>query len=81
VTGTSGSATRPWPCPTPIAPVPASVQAGPPANIAALALYQEVAQAIAEARQPHPSFETALRHHRLLAAIEQSAADGGITLV
>ncbi|MFX0578971.1 Gfo/Idh/MocA family protein [Nocardia nepalensis] len=54
--------------------VPAAVQSGPPANIAAL--YQEVAQAIAEARQPHPSFETALRHHRLLAAIEQSAADG-----
>ncbi|MGO4614153.1 Gfo/Idh/MocA family protein [Nocardia sp. 2YAB30] len=54
--------------------VPASVQFGPPANIAAL--YQEIAQAIAEVRQPHPSFETALRHHRLLSAIEQSAADG-----
>ncbi|MEV1177829.1 Gfo/Idh/MocA family oxidoreductase [Nonomuraea sp. NPDC049784] len=54
--------------------VPACVRSGPPAHIAAL--YQEVAQAIAEARQPHPSFETALRHHRLLAAIERSAADG-----
>ncbi|MFJ4654713.1 Gfo/Idh/MocA family protein [Nocardia sp. NPDC088792] len=54
--------------------VPASVRSGPPANIAAL--YREVAQAITEARQPHPSFETALRHHRVLAAIEQSAADG-----
>lgn len=54
--------------------VPAGIQFGPPANIAAL--YQEVARAITEARQPHPSFETALRHHRLLAAIEQSAADG-----
>lgn len=54
--------------------VPAGVGSGPAANIAAL--YQEVAQAIAEARQPHPSFETALRHHRLLAAIERSAADG-----
>jgi predicted dehydrogenase len=54
--------------------VPASVRSGPPANIAAF--YQEVAQAITEARHPHPSFETALRHHRLLAAIEQSAADG-----
>ncbi|MEV6932450.1 Gfo/Idh/MocA family oxidoreductase [Dactylosporangium sp. NPDC051485] len=54
--------------------VPASVRSGPPANIAAL--YQEVAQAIVEGRQPHPSFETALRHHRLLAAIERSAADG-----
>ncbi|GAA0230746.1 Gfo/Idh/MocA family oxidoreductase [Actinomadura nitritigenes] len=54
--------------------VPAGVRSGPPANIAAL--YQEVAEAIAEGRQPHPSFETALRHHRLLAAIERSAADG-----
>lgn len=56
--------------------VPADVRFGPPANIAAL--YQEVARAIAEERQPYPSFETALRHHRLLAAIEQSAADGAI---
>ncbi|MFF0518384.1 Gfo/Idh/MocA family protein [Actinomadura nitritigenes] len=54
--------------------VPTEVRSGPPANIAAL--YQEVAQAIAEDRQPHPSFETALRHHRLLEAIERSAADG-----
>ncbi|WP_039798059.1 Gfo/Idh/MocA family oxidoreductase, partial [Nocardia araoensis] len=54
--------------------VPAGVRSGPPANIAAL--YQEVARSIAEARRPHPNFETALRHHRLLAAIEKSAADG-----
>jgi predicted dehydrogenase len=54
--------------------VPAGVRSGPPANIAAL--YQEVARAIAEDRQPRPSFESALRHHRLLAAIERSAADG-----
>lgn len=54
--------------------VPATIQTGPPANIAAL--YQEVARAITEGRQPHPSFETALRHHRLLAAIAQSAAEG-----
>ncbi|MFC9435711.1 Gfo/Idh/MocA family protein [Nocardia sp. NPDC057030] len=54
--------------------VPAGIQSVPQENIAAL--YQEVARAIAEARQPHPSFETALRHHRLLAAIEQSAAEG-----
>ncbi|MGW4246402.1 Gfo/Idh/MocA family protein [Nocardia sp. NPDC004722] len=50
---------------------------GPPANIAAL--YQEVARAIAEARQPYPNFETALRHHRLLAAIERSAAEGVVS--
>lgn len=54
--------------------VPTGVRSGPPANIAAL--YQEVARAIAEGRQPHPSFATALRHHRLLATIEQSAAEG-----
>jgi predicted dehydrogenase len=54
--------------------VPAGVRSGPPANVAAL--YQEVAQAIAEGRQPHPNFETALRHHRLLAAIERSATAG-----
>ena len=54
--------------------VPDGVRSGPPANVAAL--YQEVARAIAEDRPPHPSFETALRHHRLLAAIERSAADG-----
>ncbi|GGU01540.1 Gfo/Idh/MocA family protein [Actinomadura citrea] len=54
--------------------VPEGVRSGPLANIAAL--YQEVAQAIAGDRQPHPSFETALRHHRLLTAIERSAADG-----
>ncbi|WP_328395102.1 Gfo/Idh/MocA family protein [Nocardia sp. NBC_00416] len=59
--------------------VPANVRFGPPANIAAL--YLEVAQAITEARQPHPSFETALRHHRLLAAIEQSAADGTVRYI
>ncbi|GAB2550225.1 Gfo/Idh/MocA family protein [Nocardia heshunensis] len=57
--------------------VPAEVRSGPPANIAAL--YREVACAIAEGRQPHPSFETALHHHRLLAAIERSAAEGGVT--
>lgn len=54
--------------------VPARVRSGPPAHIAAL--YQEVAQAIAHGRQPRPSFDTALRHHRLLAAIEHSAARG-----
>jgi predicted dehydrogenase len=51
--------------------VPAGVRSGPPANIAAL--YREVARAIAEGRQANPSFEAALRHHRLLAAIEESA--------
>ncbi|MBU3067538.1 Gfo/Idh/MocA family oxidoreductase [Nocardia sp. NEAU-G5] len=56
--------------------VPVGVRSGPPANIAAL--YREVARAIAEGRQPNPSFEAALRHHRLLAAIEESAT-GAVT--
>ncbi|OLF16894.1 Gfo/Idh/MocA family protein [Actinophytocola xanthii] len=54
--------------------IPADIPSGPPANIAAL--YLEIAHAIAEGRQPQPDFETALRHHRLLAAIERSAASG-----
>jgi len=54
--------------------VPAGVPAGPVANIAAL--YHEIAQAIAEGRQAHPNFHTALRHQRTLAAIEQAAQTG-----
>lgn len=54
--------------------VPPAIESGPPANIAAL--YREVALAIAEERQPYPNFDTALRHHRLLATIEHSAASG-----
>ncbi|GAA4011811.1 Gfo/Idh/MocA family oxidoreductase [Allokutzneria multivorans] len=45
-------------------------------NVRISALYKEIAQAIADGRQPHPSFETALRHHRLLASIELSARTG-----
>ena len=47
---------------------------GPIANVAAL--YQEIAQAIAEGRQPHPDFHTAAAHHRVLTAIERSAETG-----
>lgn len=54
--------------------VPAGVPAGPPANIAAL--YREVARAITAGRPAHPSFHTALRHHRELAAIAQAAETG-----
>ncbi|WP_327722137.1 Gfo/Idh/MocA family oxidoreductase [Streptomyces sp. NBC_00490] len=52
--------------------IPIGIPAGPPANIAAL--YQEVAAAITEGRRPDPDFEAALRHHRLLTAIERAAA-------
>lgn len=48
--------------------------AGPIANVAAV--YQEIARAIAEGRQPHPDFHTAAAHHRVLTAIEHSAQTG-----
>jgi predicted dehydrogenase len=54
--------------------IPPEVPAGPPANVAAL--YLEVALAIAEQRQPHPSFDTAVQYHQLLAAIERAAQTG-----
>ncbi|WP_194903947.1 Gfo/Idh/MocA family protein [Catenulispora rubra] len=48
--------------------------AGPVANVAAV--YQEIAQAIAERRQPHPDFHAAAAHQRMLAAIERAAGTG-----
>jgi predicted dehydrogenase len=54
--------------------VPAGVPAGPPAHVAAL--YREIAQAIAEGRQAHPSFHTAARLHQLLAAVERASETG-----
>jgi hypothetical protein len=55
------------------------VPAGPPAHVAAG--YLEIAQAIAEDRQAHPSFNTAVRHHRLLAAVERAAQTGTRQLI
>jgi predicted dehydrogenase len=54
--------------------VPATVPPGPAANVAAL--YREIAGAIREGRPAHPGFDTALRHHRQLAAIETAALTG-----
>ncbi|MEV5569176.1 Gfo/Idh/MocA family oxidoreductase [Spirillospora sp. NPDC052269] len=54
--------------------VPFHPSEGPAANVAAV--YKEVAHAIAEGRQPTPSFQTATRLHRLLATIERSAETG-----
>jgi predicted dehydrogenase len=54
--------------------VPEGVPAGPPAHVAAV--YREIAQAITEGRQAHPSFDTAVRHHRLLAAVERASQTG-----
>jgi predicted dehydrogenase len=53
-------------------PVPGTE--GAAANIAAL--YREIGQAIAQGRPAHPDFGTALRHHRVLAALEQASLTG-----
>jgi predicted dehydrogenase len=54
--------------------IPPGVPAGPATNVAAL--YQEVAAAIDTGRPAHPDFGTALRYHRLLAAVSDSSATG-----
>ncbi|HEY1623850.1 MAG TPA: Gfo/Idh/MocA family oxidoreductase [Streptosporangiaceae bacterium] len=54
--------------------LPAPGTAGPAANVAAL--YREIGQAIAEGRPAHPDFGTALRHHRVLAAMERASLTG-----
>jgi predicted dehydrogenase len=59
--------------------VPEGVPAGPPAHVAAG--YLEIAQALAEGRQAHPSFDTAVRHHRLLATVERASQTGTRQLV
>ncbi|WP_282205042.1 Gfo/Idh/MocA family protein [Kitasatospora fiedleri] len=65
---------EPVPVPARYRTVPFDPAAGPVANVAAV--YQEVAEAIARGRTPCPDFHTAAAHHRLLAAIERSAATG-----
>ena len=54
--------------------IPAAVPPGPPANVAAL--YREIARAVAEGRQPYPSFEEAVRYHDLLDAVEAASRSG-----
>jgi predicted dehydrogenase len=54
--------------------IPPGVPAGPPAHIAAL--YREIAQAIRDGRPAHPGFDTAVHHHRTLAAIERADRTG-----
>jgi predicted dehydrogenase len=73
VTGTDGAATD-LPVPDRYRVTPAGVPAGPAAHIAAL--YREIAQAITEGRTAHPGFDTAVHHHRTLAAIERAAQTG-----
>jgi predicted dehydrogenase len=54
--------------------LPAPRTEGPAANVAAL--YREIGQAISEGRPAHPDFATALRHHRVLAAMERASITG-----
>jgi predicted dehydrogenase len=54
--------------------IPADLPAGPQASVAAL--YREIAHAISEGRPAHPDFRTALRHHRLLDAVERASRTG-----
>jgi predicted dehydrogenase len=54
--------------------VPEAVPAGPAARIAAF--YRDFARALTEDRPARPDFAAAARQHRLLAAVERSAANG-----
>src|SRR5262249_56371797 len=54
--------------------IAAGVPAGPAAHIAAV--YREISLAITEGRPAHPGFDTAVHHHRTLAAIERAAQTG-----
>ena len=71
--GTDGAASD-LPVPGRYRLIPAGVPAGPPAHIAAL--YREIAQAITDGRPACPGFDTAVHHHRTLAAIERAAQTG-----
>jgi predicted dehydrogenase len=62
------------PVPARFWPLPASVPAGPPRNVALV--YRELASAIAEDRPAEPGFATAVRYHQLVDAIERAAATG-----
>ncbi len=71
--GTNGAASD-LPVPGRYRLIPAGVPAGPAAHIAAL--YREIAQAITDRRPAYPGFDTAVHHHRTLAAIERAAQTG-----
>jgi len=63
------------PVPGQLRPIPASVPAGPPRNVAVL--YREFARAISDGLPAAPDFATAARFHQLLENI-QRASDTGI---
>jgi len=63
------------PVPGRFSPVPSTVPAGPPKNVALL--YREFARAINDGQPAVPDFATAVRYHQLLEQI-QRASDTGI---
>ena len=56
--------------------VPDSVPGGPPFNIAQL--YRRLSDGMLHGKPVHPDFEHALKHHRLLNAIEVAAETGTV---
>ena len=56
--------------------VPDSVPGGPPSNIAQL--YRRLSDGMLHGKPVHPDFEHALKHHRLLNAIEVAAETGTV---
>jgi predicted dehydrogenase len=62
------------PVPARLSAVATAAPAGPPRNVAVL--YRELARAIAGGGRVTPDFAAAVRHHRLLAAIQRAADTG-----
>jgi predicted dehydrogenase len=62
------------PVPEQYSPVPASVPAGPPKNVAIL--YREFARAITGGRPAVPDFRTAVGFHRLIGQIQRTSDTG-----
>jgi predicted dehydrogenase len=69
-----GGSDQDLPVPNRLIPIPDSVPAGPPRNVAIL--YRLLAEGIKEGRPVTPDFGSAAAHHQLLEAI-QAASDTG----
>jgi predicted dehydrogenase len=64
----------PMETPARFAPIPDTVPAGPPRNVAQA--YLRLARAMAEGQPFDPDFSHAVKAHRLISALEQSSASG-----
>jgi predicted dehydrogenase len=73
LTKPDGSATD-LPVPEHFSPIPATVPAGPPRNVAVL--YREFARAITDGQPAVPDFTTAVRYHQLLEKIQRASDTG-----